>query len=432
MVASISARGSAKAALAYYDHLRRDDYYTRGGEPPGRWAGEGAERLSLRGPVTQAEFEAALSGVDPKTGERLVQQGGRARQHSAGWDMTFSAPKSVSVLWALSNEPERRAIEQTHQSAVLAATAHLERNSAWARRGRAGTMREQTAGLLMAQFDHHTSRDSDPQLHTHSFVFNLAPRRDGSWGAIVSRELYKVQKDAGAVYRRALAGELERLGYRLDREKDGFRVAAIPHDIERAFSKRRQAIEEAARAHGYRTAKGMELATLRTRRAKRERGSTDCSRPGRRRPRHWDSSWAGSVSARGRSRQRVSDPMSRRWPAGSMAPHSPRRPPLLPRQFSSRRHSSEASSDRFCGPWTSRPAWRASKSGSANRIARGNGIDDESRAVLAFDPMMPKLSICRSPSRLATRDAGSFAGLDVPANRPGLASDRWLGLPFAA
>ncbi len=102
MVASISARGSAKAALAYYDHLRRDDYYTRSGEPPGRWAGEGAERLSLRGPVTHAEFEAALSGVDPKTGDRLVQYGRRGREHSAGWDMTFSAPKSVSALRALS------------------------------------------------------------------------------------------------------------------------------------------------------------------------------------------------------------------------------------------------------------------------------------------------------------------------------------------
>jgi hypothetical protein len=67
-----------------------------------------------------------------------------------------------------------------------------------------------------------------------------------------------------------LAGELERLGYRLDREKDGFRIAAIPREIERAFSKRRQAIEEAARAHGYKTAKGMELATLRTRRARGE------------------------------------------------------------------------------------------------------------------------------------------------------------------
>ena len=268
MVASISARGSASAALGYYAHLQADDYYTRGGEPPGRWAGDGAERLSLRGPVTQAEFAAALNGVDPKTGERLVQHGGQGREHSAGWDMTFSAPKSVSVLWALSPEQDRPAIEQAHRSAVMAATKHLEQTAAWARRGRAGATREPTAGLLMAQFDHHTSREADPQLHTHTFIFNLAPRRDGTWGAIISRELYKAQKEAGAAYRRELASELERLGYRLDREKDGFRVATIPRDIERQFSKRRQAIEEAARTHGYRSAKGMELATLRTRRAK--------------------------------------------------------------------------------------------------------------------------------------------------------------------
>jgi conjugative relaxase-like TrwC/TraI family protein len=270
MVASISARGNAKAALSYYEHLRRDDYYTRDSEPPGRWAGQGAERLSLRSPVTHTEFDAALTGRDPKTGDRLVQPGGRGHEHAAGWDMTFSAPKSVSVLWALSDEHDRRAIEQAHRTAVLAATAHLERTAGWARRGRAGSVREQTAGLLMAQFDHHTSRESDPQLHTHCFIFNLAPRRDGTWGAIVSRELYEAQKAAGRVYRRELGGELECLGYRLEQDSDGLRVAVIPRDVERAFSKRRQAIEEAARAHGYKTAKGMELAALRTRCAKQD------------------------------------------------------------------------------------------------------------------------------------------------------------------
>src|ERR1700681_2502561 len=249
MVASISARGGAKEALAYYDHLGRDDYYTRGGEPPGRWAGAGADRLSLDGPVTQAEFAAALSGLDPKTGERLVRQGGPARQHAAGWDMTFSAPKSVSVLWALSDEPYRLAVEQAHRSAVQAATRYLERTAAWARRGKAGAVRQPTAGLLMAQFDHHTSRESDPQLHTHCFVFNLAPRRDGSWGAIVSRELYKAQKTAGAIYRGELANALERQGHRLDHHRDSFRVATIPRAVERAFSKRRQAIEDPAREH---------------------------------------------------------------------------------------------------------------------------------------------------------------------------------------
>jgi TrwC relaxase len=108
------------------------------------------------------------------------------------------------------------------------------------------------------------------QYGTHSFIFNLAPRRDGSWGAILSRELYKAQKAAGATYRHALASELERRGIRLERQNDTFRVAAIPRDVERAFSKRRQAIEEAARVHGYSTPKGMELATLRTRRPKRD------------------------------------------------------------------------------------------------------------------------------------------------------------------
>jgi conjugative relaxase-like TrwC/TraI family protein len=141
MVASISARGSAAAALGYYDHLQRDDYYSRDGEPPGGWAGRGAERLSLVGPVTHAEFDAALRGVDPKTGERLAQVGGRGREHSAGWDMTFSAPKSVSVLWALSEGHDREMIERAHRSAVLAATAHLEGTAGWARRGRGGSVR---------------------------------------------------------------------------------------------------------------------------------------------------------------------------------------------------------------------------------------------------------------------------------------------------
>lgn len=270
MVASISARGGVQAALGYYAHLGQDDYYLRDGEPPGGWAGEGAARLSLAGPVTRSEFEAALKGIDPKTGERLAALGGRVQDHAAGWDMTFSAPKSVSVLWALSEARDRPAIEGAHRTALAAATRYLEQTAAWARRGRGGATREPTAGLLMATFEHHTSRDVDPQLHAHVFIFNLAPRRDGTWGAIVSRELYRAQKRVGAVYRSALAGELERAGYGVERPSDNIRVAAIPHHVERVFSKRRQAIEAAATEHGYRSPRGMELAALRTRRPKRD------------------------------------------------------------------------------------------------------------------------------------------------------------------
>jgi conjugative relaxase-like TrwC/TraI family protein len=268
MVATISARGGAKAALAYYSHLSADTYYTRDGEPPGRWAGEGAEQLSLEGPVTRHEFEAALNGRDPKMGLQLAAHGGRSKTHAAGWDITFSAPKSVSVLWALSEEKDRGRIEAAQQKAVLKSTKFLERSAAWARRGEGGRIRERTAGLLTAQFDHHTSRDLDPQLHTHVFVFNLAPRKDGSWGAILSRDLYKSQKQAGLEYRKALSGELENLGFAVERTAENFRMTAIPKSIERAFSKRRQAIEKAARDYGYDSPKGMALASLRTRRTK--------------------------------------------------------------------------------------------------------------------------------------------------------------------
>src|SRR5215470_10023213 len=206
MVASISARGGVQAVLKYYEHLGKDDYYLRDGAPPGRWAGEGAARLSLSGPVTASEFEAALSGIDLKIGNRLTALGGRSREHSAGWDMTFSAPKSVSVLWALSEARERATIEGAQHQAVTTAMRYLEQSAAWALRDKGGAHREPTAGLLMASFDHHTSRELDPQLHKHVFIFNLAPRKDGTWGALLSRELYRAQKRAGATYRMALAG----------------------------------------------------------------------------------------------------------------------------------------------------------------------------------------------------------------------------------
>ncbi|WP_339865100.1 MobF family relaxase [Paremcibacter congregatus] len=277
MVASLSARGNATSALAYYGHLAHDSqtssphqqaYYLNGESAPGRWAGHGAERLSLNGPVTESEFKAALTGYDPKTGERLVQKGGQSHSHSAGWDMTFSAPKSISVLWALSEKDTRTDIEAAQKSAALKAASWLENNAGWCRRGKNGALRQPTAGLLIAQFDHETSRDRDPQLHTHSFIFNQAPRKDGTWGAIVSRDLYKAQTQADAVYQQSLAQEIEKLGYQTERGQTGFRVAIIPQRIEKAFSKRQQAIEIEVQKQGYTSARQRDLAALKTRKPK--------------------------------------------------------------------------------------------------------------------------------------------------------------------
>lgn len=272
MVASISARKSVAAAVSYFKHMASDEYYIGKGEQQaeteadGEWAGRGAERLALEGPVSKRDFEAMLNGLDPNTGTRLTQVG---KSHAPGWDMTFSAPKSVSVLWALAPEADRKTIEAAHRDAVRAATTHLEDTHAFTRRGKGGAVRVPVAGLTIARFHHHTSRDLDPQLHTHAFIFNTAPRRDGSWGSLVSRDLYKAQKEAGAIYREHLANSLERGGHAVERFGTTFRLKAIPRDIERAFSKRRRAIEQAAATHGYRTPKGMEQAALRTRQAKR-------------------------------------------------------------------------------------------------------------------------------------------------------------------
>jgi len=271
MVASISARKSIGAALVYFKHMAQDEYYTAEdeAEAEGEWEGRGAERLALEGQVSKHDFEAALNGLDPKTGAPLAQINNMT--HAPGWDMTYSAPKSVSVMWALSSPTDRTKIETAHKSAVRVATRHLEDGHAFTRRGKGGRVHEPVAGLTIARFHHHTSRDLDPQLHTHAFIFNTAPRRDGTWGTIVSRDLYKAQKETGAVYREHLANSLEREGYAVERRGTGFRMKAIPHHVERAFSKRRQAIEQAAAKHGYRTPKGMELAALRTRQAKRPR-----------------------------------------------------------------------------------------------------------------------------------------------------------------
>ncbi|MFC7047860.1 MobF family relaxase [Emcibacter nanhaiensis] len=291
MVASLSARGNAEAALSYYSHLSSDGqhsvadrtqadqakYYLKGQEreeapAPGRWVGQGAERLSLPHEVQERHFKAALQGMDPMTREQLVKAGGHSKSHSAGWDMTFSAPKSVSVVWALSGPEQREKIEQAQQQASKAACAWLEENAAFARRGKGGKVREATAGLLIAQFDHETSRDLDPQLHTHSFIFNMAPRKDGTWGAIVSRELYLHQMAAGRVYRQHLEEEMQKLGYQTEKAKHGFRLPIVPRHIERAFSKRRQAIEKVQKEKGYHTMAQLEQATLRTRKAKEQMG----------------------------------------------------------------------------------------------------------------------------------------------------------------
>lgn len=268
---SLHGLGAAGAGAAgYYAALARDDYYARGGEPPGDWLGRGAAALGLNGSVDAAALHNVLHGFDGTGATARVQ--GAGDDHHAGWDLTFSAPKSVSVLWATTGDPTARAAIQDAQRAAVAATlAFAERHCAWTRRGHDGTDRERVAGLTVAAFEHSTSREQDPQLHTHCLVANLAPRRDGTWGALDGRLLFRWKMALGALYRAELAARLQRrLPVGIERDGSSFAIAGVPEAVQAHFSKRSEQVREWLDARGAEGARAAAAAALNTRASKPE------------------------------------------------------------------------------------------------------------------------------------------------------------------
>ena len=266
---SLKGLGAAgEGAGGYYLSLAREDYYTQGGEPSGQWVGQGAAGLGLPGAVAEADFKNILYGFDGTGARSLVQGAGEG--HYAGWDLTFSAPKSVSVLWALLADPRLRAeIQAAQQAAVNATLAFVEQHCAYTRRGHDGTAHEKVAGLAVATFEHSTSREQDPQLHTHCLVANTAQRADGTYGALDGRYLYRWKMTLGALYRAELAAQLAtRLPVQIEREGRSFAVRGIPEAVQAHFSKRSEQIKAWLAERGYRGAEMAQAATLDTRQTK--------------------------------------------------------------------------------------------------------------------------------------------------------------------
>lgn len=251
----------------YYLALARDDYYLKGGEPPGQWLGEGAKSLRLAGNVDGKALKELLKGYSPDGNEALIQGAG-SEKHQPGWDLTFSCPKSVSVLWSQADSAVRNAIQEAQTAAVQEALNYLQEAAAFTRRGKGGHTREETK-LVVATFDHGTSRAQDPQLHTHCLILNVGVREDGTTGTILSQPLYAHKLAAGAVYRAELSNQLEkRLGLELTRERTWFEVKGVPESIIGEFSKRREAILHALDDRGASGAKAAAKLTLATREAK--------------------------------------------------------------------------------------------------------------------------------------------------------------------
>ena len=255
---------------AYYADLARGEYFTAGGEPLGQWWGLGAGRLGLTGVVAKHRLRNLFCGLTPDGKRPLVQlqayRDGRKRQ--PGWDLTFSAPKSVSVAWALAIPDFRPIIEWAHRDAVSESLSYLEEVAAFTRRGKGGSAREE-AGLVVAIFEHGTSRAGDPQIHTHALVLNAGSRSDGSYGTLHSRDLFRHKMAAGALYRVALARNLASIGFAAERDGRAFKLKEVDDGLVELFSKRRAAIvAELAKRGVQPTAIESEAAALKTRPAK--------------------------------------------------------------------------------------------------------------------------------------------------------------------
>jgi Ti-type conjugative transfer relaxase TraA len=277
---SISARSAAPSDIRAYLEGERDganrgaeDYYTESGHTQGRWLGSGAFDLQLAGEVNEQTFDRLAAGFHPETDAAVVQRAGGT--HRPGWDLTFSAPKSVSVVWGIAEQKQREAIERAHTQAVERTLKFAEQQQLFiTRRGHNGIERE-TARPFIATYLHGTSREADPQLHTHAFVLNVAARGDGSYGTLETKPLYQWKMALGAAYRAELAQGLRALGYETAPDSKGsFRLSHVPRNLERHFSKRRAQIEAVMNERGTTSAKAAEVAALNTRKAKESSSAT--------------------------------------------------------------------------------------------------------------------------------------------------------------
>lgn len=257
---------SIKGDAGYYSH--EDNYYASG-SLESRWMGEGAEKLGLKGEVASADMDAVRQGKLPD-GSDLSRMVNGVNKHRSGYDLTFSAPKSVSVM-ALVGE-DRRFIE-AHNRAVAVVMQEVEKlvSARITEDGKTETVL--TGNMVAALYNHDTSRDLDPQLHTHALVFN-ATFSDEKWRSLASdtrmktgfsENLYATKIALGNLYRSALREDIESMGFEtVAAGKNGlWELKDVPVDV---FSSRSQAIREAAGPDA--SAKSRDVAALDTRQAK--------------------------------------------------------------------------------------------------------------------------------------------------------------------
>lgn len=280
---TISKPLSSGQAQAYHKEefsSARDNYYSEDDRVRGEWRGQLAAQWNLKGDVNEEHFARLADGQHPLTGDQLIQHraameyldehGGRVKtmEHRAGWDATFSAPKSVSLTALVGGDKQ---VHAAHRESVNVALDELEKY-VQARIG--GNHAPETTGKwVAAKFEHDSSRPVDgyaaPQLHTHVVVFNMTERENGEMRALQPRELYRSQQYATAIYRSELALRLRHLGYEIEQSAHGApEIRGYSREYLEASSPRRQQIKEHLSEQGLSGAESAQIAAHRTREAK--------------------------------------------------------------------------------------------------------------------------------------------------------------------
>jgi conjugative relaxase-like TrwC/TraI family protein len=247
-----------------------EDYYSGEGEEAGQWLGDGAAELGLSGEVEPDQLVAMLTGMNPATGKPLGLRAVPGRGPVPGFDLTFSAPKSVSLTWALGGGEVAAEVRAAHQRSVEAALKYMEGHACLTRRstGDGGRVFVKGNGFLAAGYLHRSSRNGDPQLHTHVLIANATKGPDGKWTRLYHPAIYEHAKTAGYIYEAHLRHELTRtLGIEWHPVRNGIaEIKGFKDEWLKTFSTRRAEILETAGADA--SARARQVATLASRNAK--------------------------------------------------------------------------------------------------------------------------------------------------------------------